>query len=142
MVFVISVYAVLAMWAMWLDRASGAGFEVAAAFSLWGLLRWLVVAPIIWFIGIHGFGGIGGLRPLYRATAIAHAPLLIQVMPLNVDFANVVAGIWFVAALIAATYAVLGLSALRAVGTGVMAMAGLLIVSNVFLIPIAIFGVM
>jgi len=34
------------------------------------------------------------------------------------------------------------LSALRAVGTGVMAMAGLLIVSNVFLIPIAIFGVM
>ncbi|MDH5421955.1 MAG: hypothetical protein OEY55_09135, partial [Acidimicrobiia bacterium] len=89
-----------------------------------------------------GFGGIGDLRPLYRATAIAHAPLLIQVMPLNVDFANVVAGIWFVAALIAATYAVLGLSALRAVGTGVMAMAGLLIVSNVFLIPIAIFGVM
>jgi hypothetical protein len=52
------------------------------------------------------------------------------------------AGIWFLAALMVATQAVLGLSVRRAAGAGLMAAAGLLIVSNVFLVPIAIFGVL
>lgn len=139
--FVLAVYSLLASWAMWLDRASGAGFRTAAAFIVWGLLRWVVVAPILWFIGVHGFEGEGTLGAMYRATALAHAPLLLQVMPLDVSFANVVAAIWFVLALMVAGRAVLGLSVRRAAGTGVMAAAGLLIVSNVFLVPIAIFGV-
>lgn len=139
--FVLAVYGALALWAMWLDRASGAGFETAAAFAVWGLLRWTLVAPILWFVGVHGFEGEGSLGELYRATAIAHVPLLLQIMPLNVKFANVVAGIWFVLALVVATHAVLGLSIRRAAGVGVMAAAALLIISNVFLIPVAIFGV-
>jgi hypothetical protein len=40
-----------------------------------------------------------------------------------------------------ATREVLGISSRRAAAVGVRAAAGLLIVSNVFLIPIAIFGV-
>lgn len=139
--FVASVYAILAAWAMWLDRASGAGFDTAAAFMLWGTLRWAVASPILWFIGVHGFGGEGDLGAMYRATAPAHVPLLLQVMPLDVKFANVVGAIWFILALMVATREVLGISSRRAAAVGVMAAAGLLIVSNVFLIPIAIFGV-
>ena len=139
--FVVGVYGVLAMWAIWLDRASGAGFETAAAFAVWGLLRWALIAPMLWFIGVNGFEGEGTVGEMYRATALAHVPLLLQVMPLEVRFANVVAGIWFVLALMVAAYAVLGLSVRRAAGTGVMAAAALLIVSNVFLVPVAIFGV-
>lgn len=138
--FVLTVYSLLAAWATWLDRASGSGFRTAA-FVVWGLLRWLVVAPILWFIGVPGFEGEGTLGAMYRATALAHAPLLLQVMPLHVGCANVVAAIWFVLALMVAGRAVLGLSVRPAAGTGVMAAAGLLIVSNVFLVPIAILGV-
>ncbi len=78
---------------------------------------------------------------MYRATALAHVPLLLQIMPLEVRFANVVAAVWFVLALMVAAHAVLGISVRRAAGAGVMAAAGLLIVSNVFLVPVAIFGV-
>jgi hypothetical protein len=91
---------------------------------------------------VHGFEGEGTLGAIYRATALAHAPLLLQIMPLNVQLANLLAGIWFLAALMVATQAVLGLSVRRAAGAGLMAAAGLLIVSNVFLVPIAIFGVL
>jgi hypothetical protein len=139
--FVLIVYGLLAGWAMWLDRASGAGFETAAAIAIWGLLRWVLVALLLWFVGIHGFEGEGNLGEMFRATALAHVPLLLQIMPLEVRFANVVAAVWFVLALVVAAQAVLGLSIRRAAGTGVMAAAGLLIVSNVFLIPVAIFGV-
>jgi hypothetical protein len=143
LLFVLSIYGFLAIWATWwVQGASGAGLEAAGAFATWGLLRWMVVAPILWFVGVHGFEGEGTLGAMYRATALAHAPLLLQVVPLDANLTNFVAGFWFLAALIVATHAVLGLSARRAAGTGVMAAAGLLIVSNVFLVPIAIFGVL
>ena len=101
-----------------------------------------MVTPILWFVGVNGFDGEGTLSAMYRATALAHAPLLLQVVPLDLNLTNFIAAVWFLAALTVATYAVLGLSARRAAGTGVMAAAGLLIVSNVFLVPIAIFGVL
>ena len=143
LLFVLAVFGLLSVWAiMWFDRASGAGLETAGAFAMWGLLRWAVVAPILWFVGVHGFEGEGTPGAIYRATALAHAPLLLQIMPLNVQLANLLAGIWFLAALMVATQAVLGLSVRRAAGAGLMAAAGLLIVSNVFLVPIAIFGVL
>jgi hypothetical protein len=143
LLFVLSVYGVLAIWATWwVQRASGAGLETAGAFATWGLLRWVVVTPILWFVGVNGFHGEGTLGAMFRATALAHAPLLVQVVPLNLTLTNLIAAVWFLAALTVATYAVLGLSARRAAGTGVMAAAGLLIVSNVFLVPIAIFGVL
>ena len=122
---VAAVYAVIGVRAFVADRAGDAAD--IPRFVAFGTLRWVLLALMVWWIGESFWGTATRIPQSLRGIGLAHLPLLLQaIIP---HYAGVVLGfVWFVAAVAAASIAILALPARQGAMTGGLAFCGLLVV--------------